>query len=176
MTITELKKELKNMEPPELIDLISSLYKSNDKVKEIINVQFIGEKYQEEVLNTYKKKMYTEFFPKNMRKMPSLKGAKALISDFKKLGDFEMVLDLMLYYVECGNEFTNYFGDIDGPFYDSLCSVYGQFIDQLNSKGTEAMYLKFKERIDNLISSSSFIGWGYGDFVYDKSLEINWIK
>jgi len=176
MTITELKKELKNMEQSELIELISSLYKTNDKVKEIVNVKFNGEKYQEELLESYKEKMYAQFFPKNMRTIPSFKSAKAMISEFKSLGNFEMLLDLMLYYVECGDEFTNEFGDIDSPFYDRLCSVYGQFIDQLNSKGTEDLYLKFKERIENLISSSSGIGWGYGDFINDKSYELNWIQ
>ena len=176
ITLTELKKELKKMEHPELVVLISNLYKSNDKVKEIINVKFVGEKYQEEILEVYKEKMFAEFFPKNMRKIPSFKAAKAMITEFKKVGSFEMVLDLMLYYVECGDEFTNEFGDIDGPFYDRLCSVYGQFIDQLNCKGTEDLYLKFKERIDNLISSASNIGWGYGDFISDKSFELNWIQ
>lgn len=176
ITLTELKKELKKIEHSELVELISNLYKSNDIVKEIINVKFVGEKYQIETLDAYKKKMYAEFFPKSMRKIPSLKAAKAMITEFKKVGSYEMVLDLMLYYVECGNEFSNAFGDIDGPFYDSLCIVYGQFIDQLNSKGTEDLYLKFKERIDNLISSSSNIGWGYGDFIFDKSFELNWIQ
>lgn len=176
MTITELKKELKKLEHSELSELISSLYKTNDKVKEIINVKFVGEKYQEELLESYKEKMYAEFFPKNMRTIPSFKSAKAMITEFKSVGSFEMVLDLMLYYVECGNEFTNEFGDIDGPFYDRLCSIYGQFIDQLNFKGIEDLYLKFKERIENLISSSSGIGWGYGDFIYDKSFELNWIQ
>jgi TusA-related sulfurtransferase len=46
MTLTELKKELKKLEQSELIELISSLYKTNDKVKEILNVQFVGEEYQ----------------------------------------------------------------------------------------------------------------------------------
>jgi hypothetical protein len=108
--------------------------------------------------------------------MPSFKLTKAMISEFKSIGSFEMVLDLMLYYVECGNLFTNDFGDIDGPFYDRLCSVYGEFIDLLNSKGTEDMYMKFKYRIEKLIKSSSGIGWGYGDFISYKSLELNWIS
>ena len=176
MTITELKKELKKMEYSEFIELISILYKSNDKVKEIINVKFVGEKYQAEILEVYKEKMFAEFFPENMRKIPSFKAAKAMITEFKSVGSFEMVLDLMLYYVECGDEFTNEFGDIDGPFYDRLCSIFGQFIDQLNVKGTEDLYLKFKDRIDNLVSSSSNIGWGYGDFILDKSLEIIWTQ
>ncbi|MBN2285259.1 MAG: hypothetical protein JXQ26_08785 [Tissierellales bacterium] len=44
MTITELKKELKKLEQSELIELISGLYKTNDKVKEIvrdINIEWI---------------------------------------------------------------------------------------------------------------------------------------
>lgn len=176
MTITELKKELKKLEHSELSELILGIYKTNDKVKEILNVKFIGEKYQEELLESYKEKMFAEFFPKNMRKIPSFKLAKAMITEFKSVGNFEMVLDLMLYYVECGTDFTNEFGDIDGPFYDRLCTVYGQFIDQLNLKGTEDLYLKLKERIESLISSSSGIGWGYGDFIYDKSFELNWIQ
>ena len=176
MTITELKKELKKLEHSELSEIILSIYKTNDKVKEILNVKFIGEKYQEELLEAYKEKMFAEFFPKNMRKIPSFKLAKAMITEFKSVGNFEMVLDLMLYYVECGTDFTNEFGDVDGPFYDRLCSVYGQFIDQLNLKGTEDLYLKFKDRIESLISSSSGIGWGYGDFIYDKSFELNWIQ
>ena len=164
------------MEHSELSELILGIYKTNDKVKEILNVKFVGEKYQEELLESYKEKMFAEFFPKNMRKIPSFKLAKAMITEFKSVGNFEMVLDLMLYYVECGTDFTNQFGDIDGPFYDRLCTVYGQFIDQLNLKETEDLYMKFKERIESLISSSSGIGWGYGDFIYDKSFELNWIQ
>ena len=71
MTITELKKELKKLEHSELSEIILSIYKTNDKVKEILNVKFIGEKYQEELLEAYKEKMFAEFFPKNMRKIPS---------------------------------------------------------------------------------------------------------
>lgn len=176
MTVTELKKELKKLDHAELMELIASLYKANDQVNEILNVQFNGEKYQSELLDAYKKKIYEEFFPQNRKKTPSSKAAKALLADFKKLGNFEMILDSMLYCVECGDQFTNKFGDIDGPFYSGLCSVYGQFIDQLNLKGTEDLYLKFKERIDNLIESSSNIGWGYGDFIFEKSLELYWIE
>lgn len=176
MSITELKKELKKLEPSELMELISSLYKANEKVNEILNVQFNGEEYQSELLAAYKKKIYEEFFPQNRKKTPSSKAAKVLLAEFKKLGSFEMLLDLMLYFVECGDQFTNKYGDIDGPFYSGLCSVYGQFIDQLNSKGTEDLYLKFIERIDNLIESSSNIGWGYGDFIFEKSLELYWFE
>lgn len=175
LTLTELKKELKKMDHSDLVDLISNLYKSNDTVKEIISVKFVGEKYQAEMLEVYKEKIFAEVFPKNMKKIPSFKVAKDLITDFKKVGSFEMILDLMLYFVECGTTFTIDFGDMDGPFYGRLCSVYGQFVDQLDAKGTEDLYLTFKKRIDNLISSSSNVGWGYGDYIFEKSLEIEWL-
>lgn len=85
-----------------------------------------------------------------------------------------MLLDLMIYYVECGNEYTNEYGDIDSPFYDSLCTVFDQFVDLLNLKGTEELYFKFKDRINDLIFSSSNIGWGFGAFISNKSFEIEW--
>ena len=58
MTITELKKELKKLEHSELSELILSIYKTNDKVKEILNVKFVGEKYQEELLESYCRASY----------------------------------------------------------------------------------------------------------------------
>jgi len=33
----------------------------------------------------------------------------------------------MLHYVETGTEFTNTYGDIDEPFYNSLISMLNQF-------------------------------------------------
>ncbi len=120
--------------------------------------------------------MHDEIFPYNMTKMPSLKVAKAMITDFKKVGSFEMVLDLMLFYVECGDEFINNFGDNDGSFCYSLCSVFGQFVDQLNSKGTKDLYLRYKERIENLVSDPAHIGFGYRDFICEKSFELDWFE
>lgn len=174
MTLTDLKRELKKLDHAELIDLISMLYKSNDKTKEFLNTRFIGEEYQLEVLVEYKKKMHDEFYPRSKKMTTSLKAAKSLITEFKKIGSFEMTLDLMLYYVECGTEVTNDYGDVDGPFYSSLCSVFEQFVDQLNLKGTQAQYFKFRDRIDQLIVSSSNIGWGFGDCISDISLGIEW--
>ncbi len=175
MTLTELKRELKQLDHKELIQLISDLYKSDRKVKEMLSARFVGEEYQQALLSEYKKKMEDVFFPASMNKPLSLKNAKALITDFKKNGSLEMTLDLMLHYVECGNEFTNTYGDIDDQFYGSLCSVFRRFIDELNTKGTESMYRAFEERIDNLKSSARHIGWGYGDYIREKSYEIEWL-
>jgi hypothetical protein len=174
LTLSEIKKQLKQSEKDELIEMICTLYKSNENVKQMVNAKIMGEVFIGELLEDYKKKIKLIFFPKNNITLPSLSIAKKLISDFEKFADEISVIDLMLYYVECGNEFTNTFGDINGPFYDSLCSVFGKFIEKLNCQESDLIYLKFKERIDSLVYSSSHIGWGYGDYISDKASEIIW--
>ncbi|MBP1918004.1 DUF6155 family protein [Youngiibacter multivorans] len=172
MTVTELKKRLKGMEQPELIDLISGLYKANGMVKEILNSRFSGEGYQAEVLEAYKQKLMSEFFPKNMRKMPSLKAAKSYVSDFKKIGPDEMVMDLTLYYVECGTEFTNTFGDMDAKFYQDMVRMFEEFAHQLNVNGTKENYETLKKRIRKLVHNASGIGWGYSEAIFEIYADI----
>ncbi len=172
MTMTELKKKLKGMEQAELIELISSLYKADGMVKEILNSRFAGEGYQAEVLEAYKKKLKNEFFPKSMRKMPSLKAAKSYVSDFKKIGPVDMVMDLTLYYVECGTEFTNAFGDMDAQFYQDMVRMFEEFAHQLNVKGTKEHYETLKKRIRKLVHVASGIGWGYSEAIYEIYADI----
>ncbi|HEY5556232.1 DUF6155 family protein [Acetobacterium sp.] len=174
LTVTELKKELNKIDQKQLVEIIVSLYKNDEKAKDILCLRLRGEDYQNELLKKYKTKMYDLFFPRSNPTMSFLKSAKALITDIKKIGDDEMSLELMLYYVECGNEFTNAYGDIDGPFYNSLTRMYEQFVNQLNAKGTESINLKYQERINDLVASSADIGWGYGDYLLEKSYEIEW--
>lgn len=173
LTISELKKELKIMNEFELKELILELYKSSVQVKEILNAKFIGDSYLIEILETYKRKMLDEFYPKGNR-APSLKGAKLLITDFKKFGDLASILDLMLYYVELGTRYTDEYGDINQAFYDSLCRVYEEFIHELGSKGTEELYYKFKSRVEKLVSMACNMAWGYGEFIMEKTREIIW--
>ncbi|MBC3805396.1 hypothetical protein GH808_13310 [Acetobacterium fimetarium] len=174
LTVTELKKELNKLDQKQLADMIADLYKKDEKVKDILCVRLMGEAYKNALLEKYKTKMHDLFFPRFNLTMPALKSAKALITEIKKIGDDEMSLELMLYYVECGNEFTNAYGDIDDPFYSSLTGMYAQFVKQLNIKGTESTYLKYQERINDLVASSAHIGWGYGDYLLEKSFEIEW--
>ena len=46
----------------------------------------------------------------------------------------------MLYYVECGVEFTNLYGDIDERFYSSLESMFADFVMILNSMENDSFY------------------------------------
>lgn len=168
LTVSELKKELNIMNMSELNELILDLYKSSNQVKEMLSSKFIGDAYLEEVLNTYKRKMLDEMYPKGYR-TPSLKNGKSLINDFKKFGDSGSTLDFMLYYVELGVRYIDDYGMMNQAFYDCLCHVYGEFIDLFDHEGTEDLYFKFKSRVEWLLSKTCDIGWGLGEYFMDVS-------
>lgn len=55
----------------------------------------------------------------------SLSTGKAAISAYKKtINDTEGLLELMVFYVECGNKFTVDYGDIDEQCYYSIETMF----------------------------------------------------
>ena len=51
----------------------------------------------------------------------------------------------MLFYVECGVEFTNMYGDINEAFYYSIESMFADFVRVLNSLDSEAYYIPIQK-------------------------------
>ncbi|MGH4140088.1 hypothetical protein [Clostridium sp.] len=50
----------------------------------------------------------------------------------KNMTDEKLVLNLILYYVEMGIEFTNTYGDINESFYNSVEGMYQLVVDSIN--------------------------------------------
>lgn len=172
MTVTELKKQLSNKNDKELIKLLCQVYKGSDVAKKLLNMTLSGSEYEEKLVEQYKEKIYKEFFAGDG---PTLSKAKAFISEFKKTGGRqEYVLDLQLYYVECGTEFTNQYGDIDERFYDSLCSVYRTVILAVSKQ--EELYQKFSDRLYRIVQDTGGIGWGFHDYLADEFYSIPWLQ
>lgn len=69
----------------------------------------------------------------------------------------------MLYYVECGVEFTNLYGDIDERFYSSLESMFADFVMILNSMENDSFYRRQSKRIRAVFEDTRNIGWGFSD-------------
>ena len=69
----------------------------------------------------------------------------------------------MLYYVECGVEFTNLYGDIDERFYYSLESMFADFVRLLNSMENDSSYRRQSKRIRAVFEDTRNIGWGFSD-------------
>ena len=104
------------------------------------------------------------FYPLRGYKL-RLKDARKAVNDFKKLSPGEeSLLDIMLYYVECGVRFTNEFGDIDEPFYNSVAGMFRQ---------AGALYVhiaknkEFHDRAEKVMNDTDGIGWGFHDELAD---------
>jgi hypothetical protein len=174
ITLTQLKGELKQLDSVQLAEMVCTLYKSSNEAKGILSAHFMGREYQLDALARCKSKMDKMFFPDRVTKVPSMKDSKSLITEFRKIGDTEMVLDLTLFHVECCIDFTIQYGDMDESFYASLCNTFQQFVDQLNREGTRAIYDKFVERIQTVVSKASGLGWGCDIDIEQAAFEIQW--
>lgn len=174
LTLSALKKELKEFDQKELIQLIAELYKISDDVKHYVSNRFMGEEAILALYETTKKKIHNEFFPERGLGKLRLKEAKNAISSFKKLaGDHEKTVDLMLYYVELGTEYTLMYGDINATFYDSMISMYGKVTDACNED--EGLYRAFRDRLYAVVEATEDIGWGYHECLCDCYYSIEWV-
>ena len=81
-------------------------------------------------------------------------------------GSLSGTVELLMTYVENGAEFTHEYGDIDGPFYNSVGSVLGELAGLLRGEAQE-LYPQFSERLARVEQMTQGIGWGFGDFVAD---------
>ena len=117
-------------------------------------------------LETYRKIIVDQFYPKRGEGKLKLAEARKAIRDYKKAtGNMEGTIELLLTYLENGNEFTCEFGDIDGPFYDSLCSVMDELAAAAQERRGRRLYAKVRDRLDRVATKANGIGWGYGDHI-----------
>ena len=68
----------------------------------------------------------------------------------------------MLFYVECGVIYTNAFGDIDEPFYNSIAGMFHDACVFIQKNNLETI---FKQRCLKIVTDTDGIGWGFHDEV-----------
>ena len=87
-----------------------------------------------------------------------------------------MINDLQLYYVECGVEFTNTYGDINESFYSSMGNMYWTVIEAINKSDDRKLYETFADRLKAVIEETEDIGWGFYDGLCDSYYSLKWIE
>jgi hypothetical protein len=157
----------------ELIAQIKDLYTISDQNRRFLESRFAqGQEQVQTVLADYKQEIIYCFFGERgiSDDLPKLRVARRLIRDYRKATqDTVGTLDLMLHYVETGTEFTNTYGDINEPFYNSLESVLVDFCEGIfKSPDPKQAYAKFYKRLAALKRETYGIGWGYGDTVQEN--------
>jgi len=67
----------------------------------------------------------------------------------KAIDDIKGETELMVFFVECGNNFTLSYGDIDDDFYDSLLLMYEMAIQNVTELSPEEQKVCYKLTIYN---------------------------
>lgn len=172
ITTIQLRKTLSNKSEKELIEDIINLFSKIPQVKEYYTLTF-SDAGEDSVLEKYKKIVTNEFFPTRGYGKLKLSVARKAISDFKKISKkSSSVADIMLHYVEQGVGFTNQYGDIDGPFYDSMEKMFTStmtFIEKYD------LLPEFKERCESVIDDACE-GWGFKcnlSEIYDEACQVD---
>jgi hypothetical protein len=93
----------------------------------------------------------------------SLATARKAVSDYRKASrDLAGVVDLMLFYVECGTEFAAEYGYGEEPYFGSLEGMFAAALKDLPH--VDATFRsECWDRIDSIIDRAEAIGWGYQD-------------
>jgi hypothetical protein len=171
--ITDLKKQLKQYEQKELIELIVEMFKANKEVQNFLSSKFMGDEANEVLFNQARKKIENEFFPERGDGKLRLAEAKKEITAFKKAtNDQKRTVDLMLFYVEQGVEFTSVFGDISEGFYSSMVKMFDQVAIECDQD--EELYKTFSNRLDKVVSVAPE-GWGFQDALLESYYTIEWV-
>jgi len=175
ITNAQLKKLIKDLERDEYIYLITEIAQACPQAREFLTVKFSDGENTNEILEKYKQRVAHEFFPARGYGRLNLREAKKAISDFKKIcSDKVMILDLMLFYIENGNKFTDAYGDINESFYNSAYSVYSQVIKEINSGDIE-LYNIFADRLKSA-AENACQGYGFYDDMTALYYELVWLE
>ncbi|MEM9219917.1 MAG: DUF6155 family protein [Cyanobacteria bacterium P01_F01_bin.150] len=160
ITLTTLKKHLKQLPQDELVAEIAELFKRFPEVKDFYQVK-LSAGDDSAIAEKYKKVIENEFFPARGFGKARLSVGKKAITDYKKVcSTMSGLIDMMLFYVEQGVQFTVEYGDIDEPFYNSMESVYDKALALIVQS---SLHEQFYQRCSQVVSQTSGMGWGFHD-------------
>jgi len=166
-TWSAVKSALSGSDREALLGLIKDLYGLSASNKQFVDTQL---RLGLDPLAPYKKVVAECISPdvfSRSRKPIQIAKAKKAISDYQKAArDDRGELDLMIHFVECGNQFTLDYGDIDEDFYDALVNMYVRAV-KLAKALPFPESRSFRDRLRALAVSSEPIGWGYHDSLCD---------
>lgn len=122
----------------------------------------------DEIIKSFKTIIKGALYPKNPTyySVGSMVIAKkALKTYIKSNGSINGLIDLMLFYVECGTQFTLDYGDIDEGYYETLENTFEELLQLL--KENSISIDSYKNRFYSILYESRDIGWGYADQLQD---------
>ena len=164
-TWSDVKTVISSFERPALLGIIADLYTFSPENRDFLHARFsLGG----DVLKPYKKVIEEALFPDVIANDDvEIAVAKKAIANYgKAVGDPKGMLELMVYFVECGAAFSLDVGYGDDDFFTSLERMYEKAIKLLLTLD-EATIDEYYNRFEELVDSTKDIGWGFHDTLSD---------
>ena len=122
----------------DLLGLVGDLYALRKENQDFLHTRFLK---GDDALVPYKETIEQYISPAEPWKHPiRISLARKAISDYRKaVGDSQGLAELMLFYAECGVNFTLDFGDIDEDFYYSVECVFFDGLKMLKRCGPDVV-------------------------------------
>ena len=153
----DLTKYLNALSKEELIKEVEKLYQKFKEVKSFYDIELSG--YTAAIVQKVKDKIKKEYMPDSGFGKASSSEIKKVIIEFTKVSIYPRdLIDIILYRVEMAIEFTNAYGDIDIPFYNSAVNAFHKALELIQKEMLEE---EFKVRCNEIVYSTRKIGWGF---------------
>ena len=164
-TWSAVKTVVGKLSQDELLGLVADLYRLSKPNQAFLHARYAD---AETAMEDCKKIISDCLYPDVQRDRPlQVAKAKKAVADFcKAVADPAAHADLMLFFVEQGNAFTLEYGDIDAGFYSALVAMARRAAEVIRSLPVN-LQEPFRERLGEVVRSSSGIGWGYHDDLTD---------
>lgn len=158
----ELNKYLSTLSDKELIKEIKKLYDKFPAVQAYYGMELSPD--TEAIVAEYKQRIKEEYFPKRGFGKASSSASNKVIADFRKIAVHKKdLVDLLLYRAEMMLEFTNDYGDMDEPFYNSLGTSFRKGCELIKKERLESYYRTYCQE---LVNKARNFGWGMYDELY----------
>ena len=162
-TFSSVRKSLVTLDRDGLVAILGDLYSLSSQNRDFLVARFVPGAPS---LEKYKKTIRKSLYPNVMGSGKiSFREAKKAISDYKKaIGSGIGLAEIIVYAVECGNDFTCDYGNIDEPFYDSMARLFELATKEVKNLNHEES-APFIVRLSVVVDKADRIGWGYHDAI-----------
>lgn len=177
LTITELKKRLKELTREEVVGLLVETLKMNKDAQAFVSVKLQGERGILELVKEYKGKVRQEFYPD--RGNPKMRVAKVreVISDLNKIAKETIwPLELMVFFAETAVQSIHEDGDIFEDMGDYFTDTYEEIIQRVNKEKTPELYNQYKERLKAIADTKNCECWGIQDSLEGSYSDLKWLE
>ncbi|WP_251865318.1 hypothetical protein [Enterococcus malodoratus] len=154
MTISGLREKLREADDEQLRELICQLYKHSEVSQQIVDSRFLGDDYGLRLAKATKQKLDQAFFPRGKIDY-SLDQAKELLRHFRKSClNQRALIDVELYFVECGLDFAGIFGESDELVKDLLITNYASAVARILEDDSQIYFHLYFSRCNQIIDTA----------------------